>query len=49
MIKKTWIIPHEAVETFGWMFLNSFDASRTVPSCTASKHWKKKIYLIQGM
>ncbi len=27
MRKKTWIIPHEAVESFGRMFLDSFGAS----------------------
>ncbi len=25
MIKKTWIITHEAVEIFGWTFLDGFD------------------------
>ncbi len=23
--RKTWIIPHEAVESFGWTFLGGFD------------------------
>ncbi len=24
-IKKTWIIPHEAFEVFGWTFLDGFE------------------------
>ncbi len=34
---KTWITSHEAVENFGWMFLDSFDAFRSVLPHAASK------------
>ncbi len=37
MIKKTWVIPHEAVESFGWISLDSFDALRNVHAQAASK------------
>ncbi len=36
-MKKTWIIPHKAVQSFGWMFLDSFDAFKSVPDYDAGK------------
>ncbi len=37
MIKNTWIIPHEAVECFGWMFLDNADALLIFSPQAASK------------
>ncbi len=52
MIKKTWIIPHEAVEISGWMFLNNFDVLKLylpgLPAKAAKvrvlQFWKKAVY-----
>ncbi len=32
-----WIIPHEAAESFGWTFLDDFDAFRSEPLQAASE------------
>ncbi len=50
MIKKTWIIPHEAFEIFGWMFLDGFDVLKLYLYRLAAKaakvsfshFWKEK-------
>ncbi len=34
-MKKTWVKPHEAVESLGWMFLDDFDAFTSEPPQTA--------------
>ncbi len=50
MTKKTWIKPHEAVESFGWTFLDGFDVLKLylhrLPAKAAkvrgSHFWKTK-------
>ncbi len=50
-MKKTWIIPQEAVQSFRWMFLDGFDVFKSASKreCVFLKspvyveeHWKEK-------
>ncbi len=52
MIKKAWIIPHEAFEIFGWTILDCFSVLKLylhrLPAKAAevsgSHFWKKSVY-----
>ncbi len=51
-MKKTWIIPHKAAESFGWMLLDGFDGLKLylnrLPAKAAkvshSNFWRKLVY-----
>ncbi len=50
MIKKMWIIQHGAVESFGRMFLDSFNAFKSVATWTVSKeHIRNNLYAVEEL